>query len=136
MLHDLKDLMGSSVIATDGEMGIISNFLLDDRSWAIHYLVVRVGTWYKRRDVVLPIAAVEQPDWAKRILQVRLTKEQVRDSPHVDTEKPVSRQQEIAMEEYWGKMAYWAYTQLEPGTPTPTGNFLFEPGKIRISAAW
>jgi hypothetical protein len=36
MLRDLKDIMSSSVIATDGEMGIIRNFLLDDRSWAIH----------------------------------------------------------------------------------------------------
>src|SRR5271154_1971855 len=100
MLHDLKDLMGSSVIATNGEMGIIRNFLLDDRSWEIHYVVVHVGTWHKRRDVVLPIAAVEQPDWAKRIFHARLTKEQVRNSPDVDSEKPVSRQQEIAMQEY------------------------------------
>ena len=121
MLHDLKDIMGSSVIATDGEVGAVCNFLLDDRSWAIQYVVVHVGTWYNRRDVVLPIAAVEQPDWAKRILHARLTKEQVRDSPDVDSEKPVSRQQEIAMEEYWGKMAYWAYTQMETGAPMPTG---------------
>jgi len=78
-------------------------------------------TWNKRRDVVLPIAAVEQPDWAKRIFHARLTKEQVRDSPDVDSEKPVSRQQEIAMEEYWGKMAYWAYTQMKTGAPMPAG---------------
>jgi hypothetical protein len=109
------------VIATDGEMGVIRNFLIDDRSWAIHYVVGHLGTWPKRRDVVLPIAAVEQPDWVKRIFQARLTKEQVRDSPDVDSEKPVSRQQEIAMEEYWGKMAYWAYTQMETGAPMPTG---------------
>jgi hypothetical protein len=121
MLHDLKDLMGSSVVATDGEMGIIRNFLFDDRSWAIHYVVVQVGTWRQHRDVVLPIVAVEQPDWAKRVFHSRLTKQQVLDSPDVNSEKPVSRQQEIAMREYWGKMAYWAYTQMETGPPMPTG---------------
>jgi hypothetical protein len=121
MLHDLKEMIGASVLATDGEMGIIRNFLFDDRSWTVRYLVVQVGTWYKRRDVVLPIEAVERSDWTKGSFQVRWTKEQVRDSPDVDTEKPVSRQQEIAMEEYWGKMAYWVYTQFDIGAPMPTG---------------
>ena len=113
--------MGSSVIAADGEMGRVRNFLFDDISWTIRYLVVDVGTWHQRRNVVLPITTIEQPDWAKRIFHVRLTKEQVRDSPDVDTEKPVSRQQEIAMEEYWGKMAYWVSTHMEGGTLIPTG---------------
>jgi hypothetical protein len=121
MLHDLKTLTGSSVIASDGEIGTVRNFLFDGLSWTIHYLVVDVGTWFKRRDVVLAISAVEQPDREKRTIHVRLTREQVRDSPDVDTEKPVSRQQAIAMEEYWGKMAYWVSTHVEGGALIPTG---------------
>jgi len=121
MLLDLKTLTGSSVIATDGEMGKVRNFLFDDLSWTIHYLVVDAGTWFKRQDVVLAISAVEQPDREKRTINVRLTREQVRDSPDVDTEKPVSRQQAIAMEEYWGKMAYWVSTHMEGGALIPTG---------------
>jgi len=107
MLHDLETLTGSSVIATDGEMGSVRNFLFDDQSWTIRYLVVDVGSWLKRRPVVLAITALEQPDWAKKTFHVHLTKEQVRNSPDVDTEKPVSRQQEIAMKEYFGWLAYW-----------------------------
>jgi uncharacterized protein YrrD len=87
MLLDLETLRGSTVIATDGEIGTVRNFLFDGLSWRIHYLVVDVGTWFKRRDVVLAISAVEQPDWTKRTILVRLSKEQVRDSPNVDTEK-------------------------------------------------
>ena len=121
MLHNLKELMGSSVIAADGEMGRVRNFQFDDILWTIRYLVVDVGTWLQRRNVVLPITTIEQPDWAKRIFHVSLTKEQMRDSPDVDTEKPVSRQQEIAMEEYWGKMAYWVSTHMEGGALIPTG---------------
>jgi len=121
MLHDLKTLTGSSVVATDGEIGTVRNFLFDGLSWTIHYLVVDVGTWFKRRDVVLAISAVEQPDREKRTINVRLTREQVRDSPDIDTEKPVARQQAIAMEEYWGKMAYWVSTHMEGGALITTG---------------
>jgi hypothetical protein len=107
MLHDLETLIGSSVMATDGEMGSVRNFLFDDRSWTIRYLVVEVGSWLKRRPVVVAITAVEPPDWAKKTLHVRLTKEQVRHSPDINTEKSVSRQEEIAMKEYFGWPAYW-----------------------------
>jgi hypothetical protein len=96
MLYELKALIGSPVIATDGETGSIRTFLFDDQSWKVSYLVVDVGGWLKRRDVVLPIAALEQPDWAKRTCCAHLSRAQMRDSPVVDTEKPVSRQQEIA----------------------------------------
>jgi sporulation protein YlmC with PRC-barrel domain len=68
MLHDLKSLAGYSVIATDGEVGSLRNVLFDGLSWTVHYLVVGVGTWFKRRDVVLAISAVGQPDRAKRTI--------------------------------------------------------------------
>jgi uncharacterized protein YrrD len=121
MFHDLYTLTGSSVIATDGEMGSIRNFLFDDQSWTIRYLVVDVGGWLTRRAVVVAIAAVEQPDWEKKTFHVHLTKEQVRHSPDVDTEKPVSRQQEIAMQEYFGWPMYWAESELGPASSLPTG---------------
>jgi uncharacterized protein YrrD len=121
MLHDLNALTGSLVIATDGEMGSIRNFLFDDQSWTVRYLVVDVGGWLTRRAVVLAIAAVEQPDWVKKTFHVHLTKEQVRYSPDVDTEKPVSRQQEIAMQEYFGWPVFWAASELGPASSLPPG---------------
>ena len=107
MLCDLKALIGCPVVATDGEMGSVRTFLFDDQSWKVRYLVVDVGNWLKRRDVVLPITALERPDWANRTCHAHLNKEQVRDSPEVDTEMPVSRQQEIAMRDYFGSLACW-----------------------------
>jgi uncharacterized protein YrrD len=121
MLHDLETLKGLSVIAADGEIGTVRNFLFDGLSWMIHYLVVDVGTWFKRRDVVLPIAAVGSPDWARKTFHTHLTQEQVGNSPDVDTEKPVSRQQAIAMKEYFGKLTSWVSTQFEGGAQIPTG---------------
>lgn len=121
MLHDLETLTGAAVIATDGEMGSVRNFLFDDLSWTIRYLVVDVGRWLTRRAVVLAITAVEHPDWVKKTFHVGVTKEQVRHSPDVATEKPVSRQQEIAMQEYFGWPIYWADSELGPASSIPAG---------------
>jgi hypothetical protein len=124
MLHELKDLLGSCVLATDGEMGTVRNFLFDDSLWTIRYLVVDVGKRLDRREVVIAIPAVEQPDWAKRSFLVNYTKEQVRNSPDVDTEKPVTRQQEVAMWEYYHWLAYWIDTGLgEESTISPGSDY-------------
>ena len=107
MFRSLGDLMGASMIATDGEIGKICNFLFDDESWKIRYCVVDVGHWLARREVLLSMSAIDQPDWKTKTLRARLTKEQLRNGPDVDSKKPVSRQQEIAMREYFGWPAYW-----------------------------
>ena len=112
MLHDLATLTGSDVIATDGGIGKVGDFLFDDQSWTIRYLAVDVTSWLTRRDVVLAMTAVEQPNWMKKTVRVHLTKEQIRNSPDVDTEKPVSRHQEIAMMEYFGPLSRWAEREI------------------------
>ena len=107
MFRSLGDLMGASMIATDGGIGRICNFLFDDELWKIRYCVVDVGHWLARREVLISMSAIDQPDWKTKTLRARLTKEQLRNGPDVDSKKPVSRQQEIAMREYFGWPTYW-----------------------------
>ena len=136
MVYELKDLIGSPVVATDGEMGSVRTFLFDDQSWRVRYLVVDVGNWLKRRDVVLPIAALEKPNWANKTCSAHLTKDQVSNSPDVDTEKPVSRQQEIAMHDYFGPLASWADSELGmPAAPTGMKYPLHTPEVLHLRSA-
>lgn len=107
MFCNLEDVIDAAVIATDGEIGKVRNFLFDDQSWTIRYLVVDVGRWLSRRDVLISVTAIDKPDWPQKTFRVRLSREQVRHSPDVDSKKPVSRQQEIAMKEYFGWLAWW-----------------------------
>lgn len=111
MLHDLKSLVGIPALATDGQVGHIRDFFFDDQSWKVQYVVVEVGSWLKRRDVVLPVNVIAKPDWAGKVCHIALSREQIGKSPDVDSEKPVSRQQEIAMQEFFGPLAFWIDTE-------------------------
>jgi PRC-barrel domain len=111
LVRDLSSLIGCPVVATNGETGRIRDFLFDDRSWRVCSVTLDVGNWLRRRDVVLPIAAFDFPDWKSKTLRVRLSRAQVRKSPDIDSEKPVSRQQELAMREYFGALACWVETE-------------------------
>ncbi|MEO8368404.1 MAG: PRC-barrel domain-containing protein [Candidatus Solibacter sp.] len=127
MLQSLNTLIGSSIHARDGEIGTASDYLFDDETWTVRYIVVETGTWLASRRVLISPAAVSQPEWDRRIIPVLLTKDQVQDSPAVDTNLPVSRRQEIAMNQYYGWPGYGSLGLMAPppvaeGLAEPEGN--------------
>lgn len=128
VVPDVSTAIGFPVLATNGETGRVRDFLFDDQSWQICSLVLDVGTWLRRRDVVLPVSAFELPDWRSKAIHVRLNRAEVRNSPDIDSEKPVARQQELAMREYFGALACWVDTEFGLASfptgvkyPTPPG---------------
>jgi sporulation protein YlmC with PRC-barrel domain len=112
MLRTVKDLQGYAIRATDGVVGEVADFLFDDEDWVIRYLVVDAGTWLAGRHVLISPVAIGHPDWMAQLLPVSITREQVRNSPDIDTRKPVSRQHEAQYLNYYGYSSYWGGTGL------------------------
>jgi hypothetical protein len=107
MLRSVKDLEGYAVGASDGTIGHVNDFYVDDRAWVVRYLVVETGAWLASRKVLVSPIAIDRPDWARRLLHVKMSQEQVRNSPDIDTDKSVSRQHEIEFAAYYGYPYYW-----------------------------
>ncbi|MGV3709066.1 MAG: PRC-barrel domain-containing protein [Gemmatimonas sp.] len=107
MLESLKILEGYAVSAIDGEIGRVDDVLLDDQHWTVRYLVVKTGAWLLSRKVLIPTSAFRAPDPQARTFSVALTVEQVRHSPDIDTDAPVSRYHERMQAEHYGLPFYW-----------------------------
>jgi len=107
MLRSMKDLEDYAIGATDGTIGHVKDFYFDDEAWVVRYLVVETGDWLLSRKVLISPIAIGHPNWADKVLPVSITKEQVKNSPDIDTEKPVSRQHEIQYLGYYGYPYYW-----------------------------
>jgi hypothetical protein len=107
MLRSMKDLEDYAIGATDGTIGHVKDFYFDDQKWVIRYFVVETGAWLLSRKVLISPFAIGKPNWADKILPVPLTRQQVKDSPDIDTDKPVSRQHEITYLGYYGYPTYW-----------------------------
>jgi sporulation protein YlmC with PRC-barrel domain len=113
MLRRLSDLEGYPIEATNGAIGQVTDFLFDDESWVVRYLVVQTGEWLSDRSVLISPIAIGQPAWSYRTLRVPMTTDQVRNSPDVDTNKPVSRQYELEYFDYYGyRPHYWGNSGL------------------------
>jgi hypothetical protein len=115
MLRSMSDLENYAVGATDGTIGHVTDFYFDDKAWVIRYLVVDTGSWLSSRKVLISPIAIGRPNWTGKELPVSMTKEQVKNSPDIDTEKPVSRQHEIRHLAYYGYPYYWEGSSLWGG---------------------
>ena len=124
MLRNVTQLEGFVIHATDGELGTVYQLYFDDETWVIRYLTVELGWLGGRRVLISPIS-VTHVDWIDKRLDVALTKSQVENSPNIDTDKPVSRQHEIAYSGYYGYPYYWGGAFL--GGPT------YYPGAVDVT---
>ena len=112
MLRSVKDLENYTLFATDGEIGTVVNFLLDDERWTIRYLVAETNGSAGARDVLITPISFRAADWATRCFRLGLSREKVRNSPGIDTNQPVSRQHEMDYFRYYGYPCYWGGTSL------------------------
>lgn len=119
MLRSMNDLEGYAIRATDGTIGHVKDFYFDDEAWVIRYLVVDTGSWLSSRKVLISPIAIGHPNWTEKVLPVSISKEQVKNSPDIDTEKPVSRQHEIRYLGYYGYPYYWGGAGLWGGGAYP-----------------
>jgi sporulation protein YlmC with PRC-barrel domain len=105
MFRSIKDIQGYKIVAEDGELGKVAEFYFDDELWLVRYLVVETGSWLLERKVLIAPVALKQPNDEAQALPVKLTTEQVKYSPDIETDQPVSRQHEIALHEHYA----WPY---------------------------
>ncbi|MFN2370514.1 MAG: PRC-barrel domain-containing protein [Candidatus Krumholzibacteriia bacterium] len=110
MLRSLKEIKGYVLDATDGDFARCEDFLLDDQSWTVRYMVADTGKWLPGRRVLVSPIALGEPDQERRRLPVRLSKEQIGDAPELDEHAPVTRQYEIWYHKHYGWPYYWGGT--------------------------
>lgn len=107
MLKDINDIYGIQLVATDGNIGHVKDFYFDDTSWIVRYLVVDTGSWLPGRQVLLSHHAFDGFGKNGDALPVKLTKDQIEDSPMIEPHYSVTRQQELNYYRYYGWPAYW-----------------------------
>lgn len=124
-LRRLAEITGYRLHARDGEIGRLSQVYFDDEHWTVRYFVVRTGSWLLGQEVLVVPSVVTAVDDENRCLQVDLTREQIKNSPPVGTQLPVSRHYEQAYYRYYGWEPYWSGDPLlgpvPPMMPPPAG---------------
>jgi uncharacterized protein YrrD len=98
---------GFAIEASDGKVGTVSDFLFDDKTWMLRWLVVDTGKWLSERKILIHPASLEKPDVIGRAFEAKLTKAQVEKSPPIQQHQPVSAQMEQNLYGYYGYDPLW-----------------------------
>ena len=106
-LRSATEVMGYHIQAKDDEIGHVEDFLLDDETWIIHYMVVDTRNWLPGRKVLVTPAWIDSVDWGRKNVSVDLTREQVKNSPKYDPSIPVTREYEEGVYEFYDRPKYW-----------------------------
>lgn len=107
-LRSSEHVSGYDIQANDGSIGHVSDFILDDESWAIRYLVVDTNNWWPGgKSVLIAVDWIDSIDWSERKVWVQLTRQQVRSSPPYDEVRLINRGYEQELYERYGRTGYW-----------------------------
>ncbi len=77
MLRSSHNLMEIVLQAEDGEIGRCKDFLVDENSWIVRYMVADTRKWLPGRKVLIPPDALGTPDWDLNHIPVQMTREQI-----------------------------------------------------------
>jgi len=73
-LRSTREVTGYPIEATDGKIGRVAGFLVDDRSWAIREVVVEAGHWYSGKEIRIPVSKIERISYKETKVFVNLSK--------------------------------------------------------------
>lgn len=107
-LRSANEVAGYRIHAHDEDIGHIEDFLIEEDSWAIRYLVIDTSKWIPgSKRVIVDPNWVESVDWADRSVIIKMTKQQIESSPEYNPHDPIYRDYEISIFDHYKFPYYW-----------------------------
>jgi hypothetical protein len=106
-LRSAVDLMTYYLEATDGDLGHVEDFLVDDREWAIRYMVVDTRNWWPGKKVLVSPEWIRRVSWEDSRVYVDLTRDGIKSAPEYDPSAPLDREYEDRLYRHHQRRGYW-----------------------------
>jgi hypothetical protein len=106
-LHSTDNVRGRGVHATDGEIGHIVDFIIDDEAWVIRYLVVTIHNWLPGKKVLISPAWIDHIFWDESPVSVNVLREKIKKSPEYSDTCELNRDYEKELHAHYDRECYW-----------------------------
>ncbi|MBN1471518.1 MAG: PRC-barrel domain-containing protein [Syntrophaceae bacterium] len=106
-LRSMREVNSYYVQAADGEIGHVEDFIIDDETWAIRYLIVDTKNWWKGKTVLISPRWIERVSWDEAKVFINLSREAVKQSPEYTDESLLTRDFEIRLHGHYTRRGYW-----------------------------
>jgi hypothetical protein len=108
-LRSTKALTGCDIEATDGELGHVEGFIVDDEAWAVRYIEVVTTNWWPGKKVLVSPAWIERVSWEDSRVYVDLSRQAIQTTPEFVDLVPITRDFENKLYSHYGRPPYWLH---------------------------
>ena len=106
-LRSSHEVTSYHIQAKDGALGHVEDFIIDDETWAIRYLVVDTHNWWPGKKVLVSPQWIERVSWGERKVFVNLSRGTIKQSPEYTDESLLTRDYEIGLHGHYNRKGYW-----------------------------
>ena len=106
-LRSTIDVSGHSIQALNGEIGHVEDFVVDDETWTIRYLIVDPRDWWPGKKVLISTRWVERISWSESKVFINLNRETIKLGPEYTKEALITRDYEMKLHRHYGRAGYW-----------------------------
>ena len=106
-LRSVAEVSGYNVQAVSGAAGTVDDFLVEQKTWSIRYLVVDTDKWLPGRKVLISPLWADVVDWKRRQIHLRMDRKAIEGSPVYDRERDLTRDDETALFAHYDEKPYW-----------------------------
>lgn len=119
-LRSASEVRGYTLQGSDGAVGHVDDFIVDDETWQVRYLVIATsGAWFGKKVLMAPQWATSIV-WADKTVTVNIPRQAIKDCPAWDPRAPINRAYETRLYDYFGRPVDWADAEPAPAAPVAT----------------
>lgn len=107
-LRSTYDVSGHDIQAIDGVIGHVEDFIFDDETWTIRYLIIDTGNWWPGKKVLVAPQWIERVSGSESKVFLNLQLETIKQSPEFTDESLLTRDYEIELHRYYNRKVYWS----------------------------
>ncbi len=106
-LRSTNDVIGHNIQASNGEIGHVEDFIIDDETWAIRYLIIDTKNWWGGKKVLVSPQWIDHVSWEEMKVFVNLSRESIKQSPEYSEEFLLTRDFETDLHQHYNRKGYW-----------------------------
>lgn len=113
-------ILGYDVHGRDQRIGDVQDFIVDDQTGDIRYLVVDAdGEWSTSRKVLLAPNWTHRISWGERKVYIDFSQQLIHDSPAWARATPLTREYETRLHDHYRRPPYWTRNEeADPARPS------------------
>lgn len=106
-LRSSNEVSGYVIQAENGEIGHVDDFIIDDETWRIRYMVVDTQNWWPGKEVLVSPQWISRVSWNEHSVFVNLKREAIKQAPEYDKKAPITRDYEDRLHRHYNREGYW-----------------------------